>query len=178
MRKIHKKWYEKNKESYNFIRKEKYKNLDKNDLDKIKEKNKEYRKKNEDRERKRRKSYYKDNRKVILEKKRQYHKSAHGKLIRKLNDFKRDCKLRNSKFKLNKEEVKEIYERDKVCVYCGSSEKLTFDHIIPVNKDGKTIIGNIVVACQPCNSSKYNHNVFDWCDKNNINIPKIITECL
>ena len=96
----------------------------------------------------------------------------------KLRNFKRDALLRKSKFKLNKKEMEEIYKRDKVCVYCGSSKNLGLDHIFPVSKGGKTIKKNIVLACWTCNSSKYNHNVIDWCNKKRYEVPKIINELI
>lgn len=42
------------------------------------------------------------------------------------------------------------------CQYCGSQERelLTFDHVIPRSKGGKTTWTNIVAACSPCNIKK------------------------
>ena len=40
------------------------------------------------------------------------------------------------------------------CVYCGSSEELTFDHVIPRRLGGKTSWTNIAAACSPCNFRK------------------------
>ncbi|VAV93646.1 HNH endonuclease family protein [hydrothermal vent metagenome] len=40
------------------------------------------------------------------------------------------------------------------CVYCGSGNELTFDHLIPRSKGGTTHWGNIVTACSPCNLRK------------------------
>ena len=40
------------------------------------------------------------------------------------------------------------------CVYCGSSEDLTFDHVIPKRHGGKTRWDNIVSACARCNWKK------------------------
>ncbi len=40
------------------------------------------------------------------------------------------------------------------CVYCGSPEDLTFDHVIPRSKGGRTSWENIVAACSPCNLRK------------------------
>lgn len=45
------------------------------------------------------------------------------------------------------------------CQYCGkrfASNDLTFDHVIPREKGGKTEWTNIVMACSPCNSRKAN----------------------
>ncbi len=42
------------------------------------------------------------------------------------------------------------------CVYCGwdAKEDLTFDHVIPRSKGGRTTWANIVTACAPCNLKK------------------------
>ncbi|MEM8921550.1 MAG: HNH endonuclease, partial [Pseudomonadota bacterium] len=40
------------------------------------------------------------------------------------------------------------------CVYCGSPDDLTFDHVVPRSKGGRTSWDNIVTACSPCNLRK------------------------
>ena len=40
------------------------------------------------------------------------------------------------------------------CVYCHSTEDLTFDHLIPRRLGGKTTWKNIVAACSNCNLRK------------------------
>jgi 5-methylcytosine-specific restriction endonuclease McrA len=43
------------------------------------------------------------------------------------------------------------------CQYCGCQTKtsaLTFDHVIPRSRGGKTTWTNIVTACRPCNTKK------------------------
>jgi 5-methylcytosine-specific restriction endonuclease McrA len=40
------------------------------------------------------------------------------------------------------------------CQYCGSAEDLTFDHIMPRSRGGRTSWENIVTACAPCNLAK------------------------
>lgn len=41
-----------------------------------------------------------------------------------------------------------------VCVYCGSTEQLEVDHIVPVKRGGATTIRNLVLACKRCNQAK------------------------
>jgi 5-methylcytosine-specific restriction endonuclease McrA len=48
-----------------------------------------------------------------------------------------------------------LFLRDKfTCVYCGSEEDLTFDHVIPRSQGGRTSWTNISAACAPCNLRK------------------------
>ena len=64
---------------------------------------------------------------------------------------------------LSSSEWKNILEEfDYKCAYCGKSIDVEQDHLIPVNKGGAYIIGNIVPACRHCNASKGPKNVFDW----------------
>lgn len=52
---------------------------------------------------------------------------------------------------------------DRKCAYCGeSNELLTKDHVIPVSRGGGFVPSNIVCACQTCNISKGNRDVFKW----------------
>lgn len=45
---------------------------------------------------------------------------------------------------------------DASCVFCGASENLTIDHIVPVSRGGTDDIDNLQAACRRCNSSKGN----------------------
>jgi 5-methylcytosine-specific restriction endonuclease McrA len=40
------------------------------------------------------------------------------------------------------------------CMKCGSTEKLTLDHVIPLARGGKHHISNAQVLCMPCNGKK------------------------
>jgi 5-methylcytosine-specific restriction endonuclease McrA len=40
------------------------------------------------------------------------------------------------------------------CQYCGSGEDLTFDHLTPRSRGGRTTWENIVTACARCNLAK------------------------
>ena len=48
-----------------------------------------------------------------------------------------------------------VFLRDKFsCQYCGSNNELTFDHLLPRSKGGKTDWDNVVTACSSCNVKK------------------------
>jgi len=40
------------------------------------------------------------------------------------------------------------------CQYCGTPNDLTFDHVAPRSRGGRTTWENIVAACSPCNLAK------------------------
>jgi hypothetical protein len=48
------------------------------------------------------------------------------------------------------------------CVYCGSSDDLTIDHVVPWTSGGPTDAVNGVSACNACNARKNNHLDGDW----------------
>jgi 5-methylcytosine-specific restriction endonuclease McrA len=48
-----------------------------------------------------------------------------------------------------------VFLRDSFqCQYCGSPDDLTFDHLIPRSRGGRTTWDNVVTACAPCNLRK------------------------
>jgi len=48
-----------------------------------------------------------------------------------------------------------LFLRDSfACQYCGAGQDLTFDHVIPRSRGGRTTWENIVTACAPCNLAK------------------------
>lgn len=54
-----------------------------------------------------------------------------------------------------------VYERDgSQCRYCGKTEKpFHIDHVIPESNGGETILSNLVVSCQKCNTSKKDRTI-------------------
>ena len=56
-----------------------------------------------------------------------------------------------------------VFLRDRFsCQYCTKvfkAEELTFDHVIPRSKGGKTEWMNVVTACRSCNTLKGNRNL-------------------
>lgn len=167
-----KKWREEHKEhlkQYNQSpeRKAKKKISDKRYLKKhrkkINEYHREYRKKNKE--------------KVDIWYKK-YNSSEKGKRNWTKQNHLRLSKKYGNKFKLSQEEIRDIFERDKKCIYCGESRHLELDHIRPISKNGKSIYNNFVVACRSCNSSKGSKNIFEWCKDKGIKVPKIILNLL
>lgn len=53
------------------------------------------------------------------------------------------------------EERRFILDRDGwACVYCGSTDELEIDHIVPFSRGGACSADNAQVLCGPCNRSK------------------------
>ena len=50
--------------------------------------------------------------------------------------------------------VASLYIPKEKCNYCGVTENLQYDHIIPVMKGGKNELSNIQVLCAKCNMKK------------------------
>jgi len=49
-----------------------------------------------------------------------------------------------------------------ICNYCGSSEKLSLDHIFPKKYGGTDDAENLIYACKTCNSSKGKKDLIEW----------------
>lgn len=48
------------------------------------------------------------------------------------------------------------------CIYCGSTNELSYDHLIAQSRGGPDIPDNVVMACKSCNSSKGDKGVYEW----------------
>jgi 5-methylcytosine-specific restriction endonuclease McrA len=52
---------------------------------------------------------------------------------------------------------KALFARDgHKCAYCGSTGKLTLDHVVPRSRGGDSVWENVVTSCAPCNLRKGN----------------------
>ena len=60
------------------------------------------------------------------------------------------------------------------CCYCGSTEALTVDHLIPQSKGGSDTGDNLVWACRSCNSAKSASDVLEWMGKKGIFPPLLL----
>lgn len=50
------------------------------------------------------------------------------------------------------------------CYYCEKilkKDECTMDHVVPIVRGGKSIKGNVVVACKPCNNQKKDALIVD-----------------
>lgn len=59
---------------------------------------------------------------------------------------------RNYEYLAHREKV---FSRDSyTCVFCGATEDLTLDHILPISKGGGNELSNLQTLCRSCNSRK------------------------
>ncbi len=59
-------------------------------------------------------------------------------------------------------EVASESEDDPRCVYCGDPNPRRWDHLISIRDNGETVLGNMVLACQPCDDSKGRRSFREW----------------
>lgn len=53
-------------------------------------------------------------------------------------------------------------KRPDFCAYCGGSDHLSADHLVPTVRGGRDSAENFILACRSCNSSKGGRDVLDW----------------
>lgn len=88
------------------------------------------------------------------------HSDEDNPLRSEVKDYKRPTIIRLlryiylpfKKVKLNRHSV---YRRDNhKCIYCGSPNNLTLDHVLPKSRGGKNTWKNLVACCFNCNTEK------------------------
>jgi 5-methylcytosine-specific restriction endonuclease McrA len=73
----------------------------------------------------------------------------------------RRAKIKNNVvFFISKKEWQRLYSSS--CFYCGSSNKIEADHVIPTSRGGCHSIGNLVPACKKCNIAKNDRTIMEW----------------
>jgi hypothetical protein len=59
------------------------------------------------------------------------------------------------------------------CVYCGATDRLSVDHIVPSNRGGDDVGDNAIWACRRCNSSKSDRDLFEWWASTRTGLPPL-----
>lgn len=65
-------------------------------------------------------------------------------------------------------------EQPRACSYCGSTGKLSLDHLIPRHLEGGDGADNLVWACRHCNSSKGGEDLLAWFAKREERPPLLV----
>jgi hypothetical protein len=61
------------------------------------------------------------------------------------------------------------------CIYCGSTNNLSVDHLIPRSRHGPDSGDNAVMACKKCNSSRGDKGIYQWFELEKRNeVPRIV----
>ena len=98
--------------------------------------------------------------------------SYEGRLKRRLVQARRNARMNGV---VTVEQWMAVLEKfDHSCVYCGSKESLTIDHLVPVSKGGLHRIDNIVPACRSCNTAKNARSAEEFCKDRGVEIPAVI----
>ena len=126
--------------------KQRQKNYRINNKDKLNVINQNWRDNNRDRIARTSSAWAKNN----VEKRRGYWQRYHSQKV-------------SNAFEISNSEIEKLYKSD--CFYCGTSENITLDHVIPLSRGGKHSVGNIVPACGRCNSSKGSKTIIEWRSK-------------
>ena len=96
---------------------------------------------------------------VFTERRRKW-EANNKEAIRHLASVRRAKIKNNGIFAISKKELSKLYSSP--CFYCGSTEKITMDHVVPIDRGGTHSIGNLVPACSRCNSSKRVKTIMEW----------------
>lgn len=72
----------------------------------------------------------------------------------------RALKAGNGEHLILEKELRRLY--DSPCVACGATENMQLDHVIPIEKGGRTSIGNSQPLCRSCNASKGDKLMIEW----------------
>jgi 5-methylcytosine-specific restriction endonuclease McrA len=135
----------------------------KDNPDKCREYHQAYAKKYVDKERQRHKAKAKRERELhpnrMRERERKYRESHPNYNKNKTHQYR--TKMKNSGvFLILPKELKKL--NNQPCVNCGTKERLTIDHIIPIARGGRHSIGNLQSLCLFCNSSKNSKLITEW----------------
>lgn len=103
-----------------------------------------YREANRDKERERQRKWRAKNPEKVLE----------------LNFRRRARKIAATKFYVAPKELRRILDQN--CLYCGTEENITIEHVVPLFRGGSHSIGNLAPACGKCNSSKGARFISEW----------------
>jgi len=136
-----------------------------------------------------RKQYYKKNQKLLLAQKREFYQ-INGDALREKNrayarnnrdkmnayyrkyavenpDVIRNKRIKrrlrmmdNGIFQVTKRDLRRLLSRQ--CVFCGTKENITLDHVIPVARGGRHSVGNLMPLCLSCNTSKQDKTFMEF----------------
>jgi 5-methylcytosine-specific restriction endonuclease McrA len=150
-----KEYYQKTKERRLEVAKKYRENNREKLLEDVRQYNKIHKKENKERSR----NYRKNNPEKIKQIKNSYRKN-NPEAIQKHRMIRRARKAQNGIFKVSEKELAKLMASP--CAVCGSNKQTTIDHIIPISRGGTHSIGNLQPLCKSCNSSKHQKVMTEW----------------
>jgi len=170
-------WNEDNKERYKAYHKE-YREKNR---ERMSELDRKWRENNKERCLKNSRDYYAKNKEHIKQKRREWCEANKDKIKGYRRKFKQSEKgkyaaiIKTQKRRAMEKKVQSDYclelwnltkdAFNNTCAYCGKEDKLEQEHFIALSKGGEYTKNNIIPACKICNSSKRDHDFFEWYPK-------------
>lgn len=114
---------------------------------------------NPERSREIKQTHYDKNKEQILERKREYYKNNPDKW--RIHNAKRRAVVKEAETNyISDDEISTLYSSP--CFYCGDTDNITMEHLIPLSRGGRHSIGNIAPMCESCNKSKNDKLLVEW----------------
>jgi len=116
-------------------------------------------KENRERSREIKKKYADKNKEKIAKRKSEYYKNNPDKW--RIYTAKRRAVVKEAETNyISDEEISTLYASP--CFYCGETENITMEHLIPLSRGGRHSIGNLAPMCESCNKSKNDKLLVEW----------------
>ena len=145
--------------------------------EKIRAKNRDHYQQNHTKERERSQFYRQKNADKIRDRLRNYYQTPSGKdCSYRAKQKRRAIKNQCHSLPYKREDILNLFNSE--CAYCGSKDKLTLDHFIPLTKGGSDVQGNLLPACLSCNCSKRNLDAIEWYKKQSFFTQKRLKQIL
>ena len=116
-------------------------------------------KENPKRSREIKQKYADENKETIYAWKRKYYKENPDK-ARKFRSKRRALVKGAETNHISDEEISTLYSSP--CFYCGDTDNITMEHLVPLSRGGRHSIGNLAPMCESCNKSKQDKLLVEW----------------
>lgn len=136
--------------------------------DKVIMREREYTRINKEKRRKSHSIWQKENRLYVRKKQSEYRAQPKYKIMRRLEAHRRRAKERLADGeKITPQQIENLIKQQKgKCWWCGNKvEKYHVDHRIALDRGGSNNLGNLVISCPRCNTSKQNKLPHEWSNR-------------